>query len=83
MCAGDLAVMTYDWVEDRETPFPDFNSHHQCRNFERILEWTKANTVQMSWSQVTRFEDTVDLPASAIDVKGVISMYKNQTTMLL
>ena len=39
MCDADVGVITYNWVPHRIHPFPNFNVWHQCRNFEKVLEW--------------------------------------------
>ncbi|KZT04757.1 uncharacterized protein LAESUDRAFT_727628 [Laetiporus sulphureus 93-53] len=79
MCASDIAVITYDWIEDFDKPFPNFNIVHQCRNFEKILEWTEENTLQIDHSHVVRIGDEVDLPESAVDLDGVLNIRKNAT----
>ncbi|KAH7904333.1 hypothetical protein BJ138DRAFT_1166726 [Hygrophoropsis aurantiaca] len=63
MCSADVTMITWDWVKDHTSPYPNFNNRHQCRNFEKILDWTTEHAVHIPKSEVTRFEDTVDLPA--------------------
>lgn len=36
MCAGDLSVHTYYWVEGKEIPWPDFAVERKCRTWESI-----------------------------------------------
>jgi hypothetical protein len=33
--------MTYNWVQDNPTPYPDFDTRHRCRNFDTLLEWSE------------------------------------------
>ncbi|KAF9819584.1 hypothetical protein IEO21_02048 [Rhodonia placenta] len=39
MCAGDVGLITFDWVEGHSAPYPDFNVWHQCRDFGKIQAW--------------------------------------------
>ncbi|KAJ6597464.1 hypothetical protein DFH09DRAFT_1131916 [Mycena vulgaris] len=61
MCAGDVGVITYDWVKGWETPFPDLNTWHQCRNFDRILEWSHNHQVHIPAGDMKRLGNEVDL----------------------
>ncbi|KAG1852834.1 hypothetical protein DFJ58DRAFT_745990 [Suillus subalutaceus] len=63
MCAGDTTMITHDWVEGRTTPFADFNVHHQCRNFEKVLNWVDEHRVFVPKSEMVRLDDNVDLPS--------------------
>ncbi len=47
MCAGDTTpypIMLTPEKTQKESP--DFNTLHNCRNFDRILEWTRENEVE-------------------------------------
>ncbi|KAJ7104123.1 hypothetical protein B0H15DRAFT_763792, partial [Mycena belliarum] len=39
MCAADTGLITYHWVQNWTMPYPDFNTLHQCRDFDAILKW--------------------------------------------
>ena len=43
MCDADVGVITHSWVSRRETPWPDFNVRHNCRNFEGVVEWSEKH----------------------------------------
>ncbi|PYH91646.1 hypothetical protein BO71DRAFT_401222 [Aspergillus ellipticus CBS 707.79] len=44
MCTVDVGVLGQVWVHpDHPEPFVDFNTKHQCRNFEEIREWAQRN----------------------------------------
>jgi hypothetical protein len=45
MCAGDIGLLTYNWVKDNPTPFPDFDTTHRCRNFTKLLEWGESTAI--------------------------------------
>jgi hypothetical protein len=63
MCASDVTMITHDWVEGKDTPVPDFNVHHQCRNFEKVLDWVDEHRVFVTRSEMVRLDDNVDLPS--------------------
>jgi hypothetical protein len=62
MCNVDVMMITWDWVQEHDTPYPNFNTRHQCRNYDKILDWAVEHAIHIDKSEVTRFEDTVDLP---------------------
>ncbi|KAG1838415.1 hypothetical protein C8R48DRAFT_742769 [Suillus tomentosus] len=62
MCNADVTMMTWDWIRGHKIPYPNFNTRHQCRNYEEILDWAVEHAVHIPRSAVTRFEDTVDIP---------------------
>lgn len=43
MCHADMGMITHRWVKDYPRPYPDFNTWHQCRDFDSALQWTKEN----------------------------------------
>ncbi|KAF9554911.1 hypothetical protein CPC08DRAFT_821399 [Agrocybe pediades] len=62
MCSADVGMLTYEWVKGFSVPYPDFNTQHQCRNFEKILKWGMDNAVHIPRNHVHRLPDTIDLP---------------------
>jgi hypothetical protein len=44
-CTASTDVITFNWVEGWDQPFPDFKNQHTCRDFEGILEYVNANSV--------------------------------------
>ncbi|KAG2038070.1 hypothetical protein BDR03DRAFT_955681 [Suillus americanus] len=65
MCNGDGTMLTLDWVEGMAAPVTDFRVPHQCRNFEKILNWIVEHRVRGSVPKlkVVRLDDNVDLPS--------------------
>ncbi|KAG2127971.1 hypothetical protein DEU56DRAFT_891333 [Suillus clintonianus] len=63
MCRGDVTMLTYDWVKGAKDPFPNFNIPHQCRDFEKVLDWVDEHRVFVPKSKVVRLEDNVNLPS--------------------
>ncbi|KAJ6602801.1 hypothetical protein DFH09DRAFT_1301805 [Mycena vulgaris] len=62
MCASDVGLITYEWVQNWTMPYPDFNTVHQCRDFDAIMDWQQANAVNILWDNVYRLPGEVDLP---------------------
>lgn len=62
MCHADVTMISWYWVEGRTVPYPNFNIRHRCRNFEKIMDWSAEHAVHIDASEVTRLEDTVELP---------------------
>jgi hypothetical protein len=58
-----VTMITHDWVEGKTKPTPDFNVRHQCRNFEKILNWVDGHRVFVPKSKLVRLDDNVDLPS--------------------
>ncbi|KAG1724441.1 uncharacterized protein EDB91DRAFT_1062835, partial [Suillus paluster] len=60
LCHSDVVMISYDW-ERSDAFFPNFNVRHQCRDFEKILDWVDEHRVVIPKSEMVRLEDTVDL----------------------
>ncbi|KAF8877558.1 hypothetical protein CPB84DRAFT_1688693, partial [Gymnopilus junonius] len=63
MCTADSGMITFEWVRGFSTPYPDFNTRHRCRNFEKMIGWQNANGVDsvIPQSHVIRLDGEVDL----------------------
>ncbi|KAF8907012.1 hypothetical protein CPB84DRAFT_1769237 [Gymnopilus junonius] len=61
MCSADVGMITYEWVKGFSEPYPDFNTKHQCRNFDKILEWGYKQAVHIPRDHVARFGYEIDL----------------------
>jgi hypothetical protein len=46
MCHADVGVITFQWSLDSRVPVAN-STHHQCANWKKLDEWTKARTVDM------------------------------------
>lgn len=51
MCTGDMGLMTYNWVLDAPAMFPDFDTKHRCRNFDKLLKWGERTMIDKTPSQ--------------------------------
>ncbi|KAH9947858.1 hypothetical protein B0H21DRAFT_691091, partial [Amylocystis lapponica] len=58
MCNADAGLVTFDWVAGFPTPYPDFNTLHRCRNFDRIMDWIGEHAIDV---QVVRTGDEVEM----------------------
>jgi Mycotoxin biosynthesis protein UstYa len=48
ICEANVDLVTYNWMEGLDSPFPDFDLTHQCRDFEAILDWHNEHMVESS-----------------------------------
>jgi hypothetical protein len=64
MCRSDVTMVTYDWVEGLDDPYPNFNAPHQCRDLEKILGWVEDRRIYLPQSKLIRQEGDVDLPSN-------------------
>ncbi|KAI1078855.1 hypothetical protein F5B20DRAFT_546455 [Whalleya microplaca] len=46
MCHGDIGLIAYSWRAEDRMPFANATSH-QCINWDRFSQWTKARSVDM------------------------------------
>lgn len=45
MCFSDVNVFTFHPRAGVEGYWPDYESHHVCRNFEKVKKWANENAV--------------------------------------
>ncbi|KAH8723663.1 hypothetical protein GQ44DRAFT_728511 [Phaeosphaeriaceae sp. PMI808] len=45
MCLSDVNVFTFHPKEGKEGYWPDYESHHVCRNFDKIKKWANDNAM--------------------------------------
>ena len=45
-CNADPGIVTFNWVEGHKAPMPDFNTLHQCRRVEPVLEWARERALE-------------------------------------
>jgi len=65
MCVSDLNIITYNFVEFRDEAWPDFNTIHRCRNFNRVLDWYHGRelyTTAGGSAQITKSVGAVVVP---------------------
>ncbi|KAI0098916.1 hypothetical protein GGR51DRAFT_417984 [Nemania sp. FL0031] len=48
MCSADLHIITYDWVDHVDYPWPDFSINRQCRNWDDVMAWVHQRRVMTS-----------------------------------
>ncbi len=44
-CNADVGVFTFYLMDGDPLPWPELNSFHQCRNFDRVRDWALDNSV--------------------------------------
>ena len=45
MCMADVNVFTFHEMPGKEGYWPDYESNHVCRNFDKIKDWAYENAV--------------------------------------
>ena len=45
MCIADPGILTLNWIDEADYPFPDFSVNKQCRNFEALMDWQQERAV--------------------------------------
>ncbi|KAF3917711.1 hypothetical protein ABW20_dc0100293 [Dactylellina cionopaga] len=43
MCQSNLDIITLNWVNTQQNPFPDFSVNKKCRDFGTIKKWQQEN----------------------------------------
>lgn len=38
-CYGDTTFITFDWMKNRSTPYPNFYTRHKCRKLGPLSNW--------------------------------------------
>ena len=72
MCNADVGLLTFDWVEGFDTPFPNFRTQHKCRDFEKIYQWYEDSIFDIPISSAVRAGNLTAADvgaASALDSK--------------
>lgn len=44
-CSADIGVFTFYLLEGDPLPWPELNSWHTCRNFDKVRDWALDNSV--------------------------------------
>ncbi|KAE9379888.1 hypothetical protein N431DRAFT_448721 [Stipitochalara longipes BDJ] len=60
-CTSDIGLVTAVWVESYGEPYPDFNTQHQCRNFEKVQTWAKYHELNVSMQEMVAARGSVNL----------------------
>ena len=58
MCHSDVTIVTHSWVDAYETPFPDFNTWHKCRDFQKINDFAAEAAIDVD---ITKPADAIGL----------------------
>ena len=60
-CDADVGIITYNWVEVRDQPWPNFNTMHKCRNFDAVYDWGVKHAAKFSGNEITKTAGIVAL----------------------
>ncbi|KAF2167514.1 hypothetical protein M409DRAFT_36594 [Zasmidium cellare ATCC 36951] len=47
LCTADAGMITYQWREGNEYPFPDFSVQRECRDWRQLVEWRDGHAVDL------------------------------------
>lgn len=70
MCHGDISLLTYNWVEGREMPYPNFNTIHTCKKWDTLTQWNMHRDVTVEWDNGVG-KKMLSPPLKPKDVKGL------------
>jgi hypothetical protein len=59
MCSAPLTPTLHYWADTSQEPSPNFSDNHQCRDFDAILEWQEANSVELTY-----YRSIIERPAN-------------------
>lgn len=62
MCRPSMELLTHNWIERQNAPFPDFGVNKKCWDYEAILDWKEKNRVL---DVERRFEELKPLEGTA------------------
>lgn len=63
-CNAKLDVITYNWVDTQQNPFPDFSIERSCTDWDSFDDWTQKNSID--WNKhglINRPATVVPIPA--------------------
>jgi Mycotoxin biosynthesis protein UstYa len=61
MCNADVGVVTYDWVNQFSSPYPDFSIYKKCRKIDKIVDWLNENTLHIQKDHLEQLGNEVPL----------------------
>lgn len=70
MCHGDISLLTYNWVEGRDMPYPNFNTVHTCKKWETLTEWNMERDITVEWTDGMG-KHVLSPPLKPNDLKGL------------
>ena len=60
-CDADVGIVTHTWVARRETPWPNFNTLHKCRNYAGVVQWSEKHQAPGIGNMMRRPSDIAGL----------------------
>jgi hypothetical protein len=62
MCSADISVIVWQWDKIRQRALARANIVHTCRNFDKILEWSKKNRAREQFAAEVYLDDDLNIP---------------------
>lgn len=62
MCASDISLIVWQWVEEANVAAISMDTIHSCRDFDRIVDWAKAHERATSFNVHVHIEDDIVIP---------------------
>ncbi|KAK6361489.1 hypothetical protein TWF730_005213 [Orbilia blumenaviensis] len=64
MCQANLDIITLNWVNTQQNPFPDFNVNKKCRDFGTVKQWQEEHRISEDLlKKIRRPGNYVETPA--------------------
>jgi hypothetical protein len=54
MCNADTTLLTFNWIKGINTPSPDFENEHKCRNYDLIRTWAKGKSAESGYTSLKK-----------------------------
>ncbi|KAH8093877.1 hypothetical protein BXZ70DRAFT_897114 [Cristinia sonorae] len=62
MCAADISLVVWQWVEESQRASIMMNTVHSCRNYDKIADWAKAHRRERHFDSSIHVEDDIVIP---------------------
>ncbi|KAH8104501.1 hypothetical protein BXZ70DRAFT_590700 [Cristinia sonorae] len=62
MCASDISLVVWQWVEEANRASISMNTIHSCRNFDKIVDWAKKHRRTTHFDMDVHVEDDIEIP---------------------
>ena len=80
ICHADPTdLVTYEWKDTQENPYPDFSSVKVCRDFDALVSWQKEHEV--SYKMYEAMKKPEDVKVTAME-QGYYDMFGYEGSVL-
>ncbi|TCD64869.1 hypothetical protein EIP91_003535 [Steccherinum ochraceum] len=63
MCAADISLVVWQWVEEDNRASIMMNTVHSCRNYDKIADWAKRHRRTTHFDSSIHVEDDIVIPS--------------------